>query len=106
MQELEKGALYQVVYKAQTGNGRWVLREMKAVYLGHNAMMQESYWSLRPLYGTTLLSDRRNPIEQIKQLITPKSIQNLGGVRSTSLPVKASRSLGYCDPPKEFQRDN
>lgn len=106
MQELEKGALYQVVYKAQTGNGRWALREMKAVYLDHNPVTQESYWSLRPLYGTTTLSDRFNPIEQIKQLITPKSIQNLGGVRSTSLPVMAARRLGYCDPPKEFRRDD
>lgn len=106
MQELEKGALYRVQYKGQTGNGRWTLREMKAVYLGHDSTKQESLWSLRPLAGTSALRDRFNPIMKLELLIDAKGIQRLGGVRSSSLPVKAHISLGYCEPPKEFQRDN
>lgn len=105
MQELEKGALYRVIYKGQTGNGRWTLREMKAIYLDHNPVTQESIWSLRPLFGSTTLSDRFNSIEKLELLIDAAGIQRLGGVRSSSLPVAGSRSLGYCEPPKEFQRD-
>src|SRR3954466_1807804 len=100
--ELENGALYRVIYKSQTGNGRWSLREMKAIYLGRG--IGESMWSLRPLAGTALLSNRYDSIEKVELLIDAKGIDRLGGVRSSSLPVARPRSLGYCEPPKEFQK--
>jgi hypothetical protein len=99
--KLEIGALYRVQFKSQSGNHRWYMREMTAVYLGFNQSKTERLFSLRPKAGTTALSIRWNPLEDWELLLSKDEVMGLrDGIRDKNLPVQLSRSLGPTEKPE------
>ena len=94
------GALVEVEYKKQSGNYRWYIWKMTAVYLGQTP--EDMNFSLRPVMGSTSLSKRWSPIHWAELVMSRDEVQKFGGVRSRSLEgyIKLPhRSPGAVEPP-------
>ena len=101
--EMEIGALYEVRFKRQTGNGRWTLNDMTAVYLGRNKQMRTIDFSLRPQAGTMGLNIDWTEIVEASMVMSKDRVMALrNGIRDKGLPVRLPQSLGYTDKPKNF----